>query len=138
MRRATAQLTDGEWARLAPLLPWPQTGPLGSPAPRQRRLIPQLETEKTPRLMDGLYRECNAIEWLVGRPREHGKLTTRRDKLATRRLAFRVVLRGGGAHELRQRRDDGRVRDGEAAADVVEEGPTELAAGLHQAQKGVA
>jgi transposase len=52
-------------------------------------VIPQLKTEKTPRLMDwGLYRERNVIERLVGRLKEHRRIATRYDKLAGSYLAF--------------------------------------------------
>jgi transposase len=51
--------------------------------------IPQLKTEKTPRLMDwGLYRERNVIEWLAGRLKEYRRIATRYDKLAASYLAF--------------------------------------------------
>jgi transposase len=51
--------------------------------------IPQLKTEKTPRLMDrGLYRERNVIERLVGRLKEYRRIATRYDKLAASYLAF--------------------------------------------------
>jgi transposase len=53
---------------------------------RRRRIsavIPQLKTEKTPRLMDwGLYRERNLVERLVGRLKEYRRIATRYDKLA--------------------------------------------------------
>jgi transposase len=52
-------------------------------------VIPQLETEKTPRLMDwGLYRERNVVERLVGRLKEYRRIATRYDKLAASYLAF--------------------------------------------------
>ena len=52
-------------------------------------VIPQLKTEKTPRLMDwGLYRERNVIERLVGRLKEYRRIATRYDKLAASYLAF--------------------------------------------------
>ncbi len=59
---------------------------------RRRRIgavIPQLRTEKTPRLMDwGLYRERNVIERLVGRLKEYRRIATRYDQLAVSYLAF--------------------------------------------------
>jgi transposase len=59
---------------------------------RQRRIsavIPQLKTEKTPRLMDWmLYRERNVVERLVVRLKEYRRIATRYDKLATSYLAF--------------------------------------------------
>jgi transposase len=52
-------------------------------------VIPQLKTEKTPRLLDwGLYRERNVVERLVGRLKEYRRIATRYDKLATSYLAF--------------------------------------------------
>jgi transposase len=52
-------------------------------------VIPQLKTERTPRLMDwGLYRERNVIERLVGRLKEYRRVATRYDKLAASYLAF--------------------------------------------------
>lgn len=52
-------------------------------------IIPQLRTETRPRLMDWhTYRERNAVERLVGRLKEHRRLATRYDKLATSYLAF--------------------------------------------------
>jgi transposase len=52
-------------------------------------VIPQLRTEKTPRLMDwGLYRERNVVERLVGRLKEYRRIATRYDKLASSYLAF--------------------------------------------------
>ena len=64
----------------------------GRPRLRPRTVgaaIPQLKTEKTPRLMDwGLYRERNVIERLVGRLKEHRRIATRYDKLAASYLAF--------------------------------------------------
>ena len=52
-------------------------------------VIPQLKTEKAPRLMDwGLYRERNVVERLVGRRKEYRRIATRYDKLATSYLAF--------------------------------------------------
>jgi transposase len=52
-------------------------------------IIPQLSTETRPRLMDWrTYRERNAVERLVGRLKEHRRLATRYDKLATSYLAF--------------------------------------------------
>lgn len=54
-----------------------------------RPVIPQLKTEKTPRLMDwGLYRERNVVERLVGRLKEYRRIATRYDKLAISYLAF--------------------------------------------------
>src|SRR3712207_6627214 len=52
-------------------------------------VIPQLKTEKTPRLMDWcLYRERNVVERLVGRLKEYRRIATRYDKLAASYLAF--------------------------------------------------
>ena len=52
-------------------------------------VIPQLKTEKTPRLMDwGLYRERNVVERLVGKLKEYRRIATRYDKLAASYLAF--------------------------------------------------
>src|ERR687893_986809 len=52
-------------------------------------VIPQLKTEKTPRLIDrDLYRERNVIERLVGRLKEYRRIATRYDKLAASYLAF--------------------------------------------------
>ena len=52
-------------------------------------VIPQLKTEKTPRLMNrGLYRERNVVERLVGRLKEYRRIATRYDKLAASYLAF--------------------------------------------------
>ena len=52
-------------------------------------VIPQLRTEKTPRLMDwGLYRERNVVERLVGQLKEYRRIATRYDKLAESYLAF--------------------------------------------------
>ena len=52
-------------------------------------VIPQLKTEKKPRLMDwGLYRERNVVERLVGRLKEYRRVATRYDKLASSYLAF--------------------------------------------------
>ena len=52
-------------------------------------VIPQLKTEKTPRLMDRvLYRERNVVERLVGRLKEYRRIATRYDKLASSYLAF--------------------------------------------------
>ena len=52
-------------------------------------VIPQLKTEKTPRLMDwDLYRERNVVERLVGRLKEYRRIATRYDKLAASYLAF--------------------------------------------------
>ena len=52
-------------------------------------VIPQLETEKVPRLMDwDLYRERNVVERLVGRLKEYRRIATRYDKLAESYLAF--------------------------------------------------
>ncbi|HET6522367.1 MAG TPA: transposase [Geminicoccaceae bacterium] len=51
--------------------------------------MPQLKTERTPRLMDrGLYHERNVIERLVGRLKEYRRIATRYDKLAASYLAF--------------------------------------------------
>ena len=51
--------------------------------------IPQLRTERTPRLMDwDLYRERNVIERLVGRLKEYRRIATRYEKLAASYLAF--------------------------------------------------
>jgi transposase len=52
-------------------------------------VIPQLRTEKTPRLMDwDPYRERNVVERLVGRLKEYRRIATRHDKLAASYLAF--------------------------------------------------
>ena len=52
-------------------------------------VIPQLSTEKVPRLMDWrLYRERNVVERLVGQLKEHRRIATRYDKLATSYLGF--------------------------------------------------
>lgn len=52
-------------------------------------VIPQLKTEKTPRLMNwSLYRERNVVERLVGRLKEYRRIATRYEKLATSYLAF--------------------------------------------------
>ena len=52
-------------------------------------VIPQLRTEKTPRLMDrDLYRERNVVERLVGKLKEYRRIATRYDKLAASYLAF--------------------------------------------------
>jgi transposase len=52
-------------------------------------IIPQLKTEIQPRLMDWrTYRERNVVERLVGRLKEHRRLATRYDKLASSYLAF--------------------------------------------------
>jgi transposase len=52
-------------------------------------IIPQLTTETRPRLMDWrTYRERNVVERLVGRLKEHRRLATRYDKLASSYLAF--------------------------------------------------
>ena len=52
-------------------------------------VIPQLRTEKTPRLMDWvLYQERNVVERLVGRLKEYRRIATRYDKLAAAYLAF--------------------------------------------------
>ena len=52
-------------------------------------VIPQLRTEKRPRLMDpDLYRERNVVERLVGRLKEYRRIATRYDKLAASYLAF--------------------------------------------------
>jgi len=52
-------------------------------------VIPQLKTEKTPRLMNwDLYRERNVVERLVGRLKEYRRIATRYDKLAASYLAF--------------------------------------------------
>jgi transposase len=52
-------------------------------------IIPQLRTETRPRLMDRItYRERNVVERLVGRLKEHRRLATRYDKLASSYLAF--------------------------------------------------
>jgi transposase len=54
-----------------------------------RPVIPQLKTEKTPRLMDwGPYRERNVVERLVGKLKEYRQVATRYDKLAASYLAF--------------------------------------------------
>jgi transposase len=52
-------------------------------------VIPQLKTEKTPRLMDWkLYRERNVVERLVGKLKEYRRIATCYDKLAASYLAF--------------------------------------------------
>jgi transposase len=52
-------------------------------------VIPQLKTEKAPRLMDwALYRERNVVERLVGRLKEYRRIATRYEKLAATYLAF--------------------------------------------------
>jgi len=52
-------------------------------------IIPQLTTETRPRPMDWrTYRERNVVERLVGRLKEHRRLATRYDKLASSYLAF--------------------------------------------------
>ncbi len=52
-------------------------------------VIPQLNTEKSPRLMDwSLYRERNVVERLVGRLKEYRRIATRYDKLAASYLGF--------------------------------------------------
>ena len=52
-------------------------------------VIPQLKTERTPRLMDWvLYRERNVMERLVGWLKEYRRIATRYDKLASSYLAF--------------------------------------------------
>ena len=52
-------------------------------------VIPQLKTEKAPRLMGwGLSRERKVIERLVGRLKEYRRIATRYDKLAASYLAF--------------------------------------------------
>jgi transposase len=52
-------------------------------------IIPQLKTERTPRLMDWkLYRERNVVERLVGRLKEYRRIATRYDKLAVSYLAL--------------------------------------------------
>ena len=52
-------------------------------------VIPQLKTEKTPRLMNwDLYRERNVVERLVGRLKEYRRIATRYNKLAASYLAF--------------------------------------------------
>jgi transposase len=52
-------------------------------------VIPQLRTEKTPKLMDwALYRERNVVERVVGKLKEYRRIATRYDKLAASYLAF--------------------------------------------------
>jgi transposase len=52
-------------------------------------IIPQLKTEIRPRMMDWrTYRERNVVERLIGRLKEHRRLATRYDKLASSYLAF--------------------------------------------------
>jgi transposase len=52
-------------------------------------IVPQLRTETRPRMMDWqTYRERNVVERLVGRLKEHRRLATRYDKLASSYLAF--------------------------------------------------
>ena len=60
-------------------------------------VIPQLKTEKTPRLMDrALYRERNVVERLVGRLKEYRRIATRCDKLAGALDAARAAAVGPG------------------------------------------
>ncbi len=52
-------------------------------------VIPQLKTEKTPRLMDwDLYRERNVVERLVGRLKQFRRVATRYEKRAANYLAM--------------------------------------------------
>jgi len=51
-------------------------------------VIPQLKTEKAPRLMDWVLRERNVVERLVGRLKEYRRIATRYEKLAESYLAF--------------------------------------------------
>jgi transposase len=52
-------------------------------------VIPQLATERVPRLMDRtLYREQNVVERLVGKLKEDRRIATRYEKLAASYLAF--------------------------------------------------
>jgi transposase len=52
-------------------------------------MIPQLKTEKAPRLIDwNLYRERNAVERLGSRLKEYRRIATRYDKLEKSYLAF--------------------------------------------------
>jgi transposase len=56
---------------------------------RVAAIIPQLASERRPRLMDWqVYRERNVIERLVGRLKECRRLATRYDKLAASYRAF--------------------------------------------------
>ena len=56
-------------------------------------IIPQLKTERTPRLMDrDLYRQRNVVERLVRRLKEYRRIATRYDKLAATYLAFVQLL----------------------------------------------
>ena len=56
---------------------------------RIRAVIPQLRTEKTPRLMDwSLYRERNVVERPVGRLKDYRRIATRYEKLASSYLAY--------------------------------------------------
>ena len=68
------------------------TGKLSRDYLRRRKIsavIPQLKTEKAPRLMDwALYRERNVVERLVGRLKEYRRIATRFEKLAESYLAF--------------------------------------------------
>jgi transposase len=61
-------------------------------------VIPQLKTERTPRLMDwGSYRERNVVERLVGRLKEYRRIATRYDKLAASYLALLQLAATGSA-----------------------------------------
>ncbi len=52
-------------------------------------IIPQLATETRPCMMEWrTYKERNVVERLVGRLKEHRRLATRFDKLASSYLAF--------------------------------------------------
>ena len=81
--------------RLRPTTVVGDRGYTGRPARdhlRRRRIsavIPQLRTERTPRLMDReLYRERNVVERLVGKLKEYRRVATRYDKLAATYVAF--------------------------------------------------
>jgi transposase len=56
---------------------------------RKRTIIPQLSTEKVPRLVDRrLYQERNIVERLVGRLKEYRRVAIRYDKLAANYLGY--------------------------------------------------
>jgi transposase len=56
---------------------------------RKRTIIPQLSTEKAPRLVDRrLYQERNIVERLVGRLKEYRRVAIRYDKLAANYLGY--------------------------------------------------
>jgi len=93
-RGAVARIRDGR-PRLRPRTVVGDRGYTGQSARdflRRRGIaavIPQLRTERRPRLMDwNLYRERNVAERLVGRLKEYRRVATRYDKLAASCLAF--------------------------------------------------